>query len=107
MKYIKSFNESESFETEIVITGKRNPNYTLTVFKTPDGRISRIENPQSIRFPYQVGEIFNRSIEVWACNNNFYINGEDTCPEEKVFGIKKKDIPQGHELRRMYPGKFR
>ena len=27
--------------------------------------------------------------------------------EEKIFGIRKKDIPQGHELRMMFPHKFR
>jgi hypothetical protein len=107
MKYIKSFNESNSMEIEIVITGKRNPNYKLSVFKTPDGRITRIENPQSVRFPYHVGEIFNRSIEVWACNNNFYIDGKDTCPEEKIFGVRVSDVPQGHEWRLIYPHKFR
>jgi hypothetical protein len=31
----------------------------------------------------------------------------DPCPEEKIFGIRKKDIPQGHELRMLYPHKFR
>jgi hypothetical protein len=31
----------------------------------------------------------------------------DPCPEEKIFGIRKKDIPMGHELRFLYPHKFR
>ena len=35
------------------------------------------------------------------------MDGKDMSPEEKVFGIRTKDIPQGHELRMMFPGKFR
>jgi hypothetical protein len=31
----------------------------------------------------------------------------DPCLEEKIFGIRKSDIPKGHELRMLYPGKFR
>jgi hypothetical protein len=46
-------------------------------------------------------------MKTWACNNGFKWNGEDPCPEEKLFGIRKKDIPQGHELRMMFPHKFR
>ena len=43
----------------------------------------------------------------WACNNLFLIDGKDTCPEKKVFGIRASDIPQGHELRKIYPNKFK
>jgi len=35
------------------------------------------------------------------------IDGKDTCPEKKVFGIKVSDIPQGHEFRKLYPNKFK
>jgi hypothetical protein len=35
------------------------------------------------------------------------INDEDPCPEEKIFGIKKSHIPKGHELRLLFPGKFK
>jgi hypothetical protein len=48
-----------------------------------------------------------RNIETWASNNNFLIDGKDVGPEKKVMGIKVSDIPQGHELRTMYPSKFR
>jgi hypothetical protein len=39
--------------------------------------------------------------------NNRMVKQEDTCPEEKVAGIRVKDIPAGHPLRIMYPSKFR
>jgi hypothetical protein len=109
MKHLKPFNIKESIKTEkeIVFTGKRNPRLRFSVFKTPDGRITRIENEMNIRFPFNVGQILNRGVETWACNNNFLIDGKDTCPEEKVMGIKVSDIPQGHQLRYLYPHKFR
>ena len=71
------------------------------------GKIASIENNSGVRFPYSIGQHWNRSIETWACTNKFKIDGEDPCPEEKIFGIRKKDIPMGHELRMMYPSKFR
>ena len=79
----------------------------IWVIVTKDGRIGRVTNTRSIRFPFQIGQMFNKSIEVWACNNQFLMDGKDTCPEEKIFGIRKKDIPAGHEFRRMFPSKFK
>jgi hypothetical protein len=80
-------------------------------------QIKEVVNGTNIRFPFNVGSNWNRSIETWACNNKFktietLINGRlqnslDPCPEEKIFGIRKKDIPMGHELRMLYPNKFR
>lgn len=80
-------------------------------------QIKNVSNSTNIRFPFNVGSNWNRSIETWACRNNFnsiesWINGRlidkiDPCPEEKIFGIRKKDIPMGHELRMLYPHKFR
>jgi predicted nucleotidyltransferase len=100
-------NEANNMKTTI-FKGKRNPNLVITVTMTPDGRITEINNKaQGIRFPFSVGQILNRNHEVWACNNHFFVNSKDTCPEEKIFGIKKSDIPQGHELRMLYPGKFK
>ena len=107
MKHIKVFEEFGGTEKQVVFTGKRNPRLVIKVLKSPDGRIKEIENETGIRFPFSVGQILNRNAEVWACNNNFLMDGKDMCPEEKVFGIRKKDIPQGHELRMMFPGKFR
>ena len=27
------------------------------------------------------------------------MDGKDTCPEKKIFGVRAKDVPQGHEWR--------
>jgi hypothetical protein len=121
MKYIKLFEQVSDYkipdyrvsgykpgdEIEIKFVGSRNPRIKFSLFKDRSGRITRVEKTHSVRFPYKVGDIFNRSVETWACNNNFLIDGRDVCPEGKVFGIKKSDIPQGHEFRRLFPNKFR
>lgn len=104
MKHVKLF-EYYLPEREIVFTSSRNRNISFSVFKTPDGRITRIENC-NIRFPFKVGQILNRSVETWACNNNFLIDGKDVCPEKKIFGVRTKDVPKGHEWRSIYPNKF-
>jgi hypothetical protein len=97
----------EAFHNEKVLvfgntrTGK---NITVTL---KGGRIESIDNKAMVRFPFSVGQSYNRNIETWACNHGFTINDEDPCPEEKIFGIRKKDIPKGHELRLTFPGKFR
>ena len=70
------------------------------------GRITEIENETGMRFPFSVGQILNRTAEVWACNNNFLMDGKDTCPEKKIFGVKSSDVPQGHEWRHIFPHKF-
>jgi hypothetical protein len=106
MKYIKRFNESDNFEVPLLFKHKMNSRLDFTVYKSRDGRITRIENC-NFRFPFSVGQFIQRNIEDWACNNNFLIDGVDPCPEEKVFGIKVSDIPKGHDLRRIYPNKFR
>lgn len=81
------------------------------------GQINNIDNTTDFRFPFLVGSNWSRSIETWCCNNGFdkietLFNGRvidelDPCPEEKIFGIRKKDIPKGHELRLLYPNKFK
>jgi len=103
MNHLKTF---ESYSKKTIFTGKRNPSLIIEV-ETLGGRIVSIKNDSRIRFPFEAGQTLNRNIEVWACNNNFYIDGEDTCPEKKIFGIRAKDIPQGHEWRHIYPSKFR
>jgi hypothetical protein len=105
MKHIKYF--KESVETEVVFTNKRNPNLKIIVTKSREGRIISIDNETGIRFPFQVGQLMQRNVETWACNNNFLMDGKDTCPEKKIFGVRTKDVPQGHEWRHIYPGKFR
>ena len=96
----------EDFRPErvMVLTSKRGTNITITSL---GGRIQSIENNSGVNFPYSVGQSLTRSIESWACNNGFLIDGESPCPEERIFGIKKSDIPRGHELRLLFPHKFR
>jgi len=79
----------------------------ICVIVTKEGRVGRIANGTGVRFPFQIGQAFNKTFEVWACNNNFLMDGKDTCPEEKIFGIRKKDIPAGHDLRKMFASKFK
>ena len=71
------------------------------------GDESSIENKSGTMFPFSVGQILNRNIEVWASNNNFLMDGKDTGPEKKIFGVKISDVPKGHEWRHIYPNKFR
>jgi hypothetical protein len=94
-------------EREVKFTNKRNPRLEIVVTKSPDGRITNIENETGIRFPFSVGQLLQRNVEVWACNNNFLMDGKDTCPEKKIFGVKASDVPQGHEWRHIFPNKFR
>jgi len=104
MKHLIRFNES--LEKEVVLTNKKNPNLIIMIKKGPDSRITSIVNKSGIRFPFYVGQILQRNIETWACNNNFLIDGKDTCPEKKIFGVRTKDVPQGHEWRHIFPNKF-
>jgi len=94
-------------EREVKFTNKRNPRLEIVVTKSPDGRITNIENETGIRFPFSVGQLLQRNVEVWACNNNFLMDGKDTCPEKKIFGVKTSDVPQGHEWRHIFPNKFK
>ena len=84
----------------------RKPLYKVLIDAMKDGRITEIENETGIRFPFSVGQLLQRNVEVWACNNNFLMDGKDTCPDKKIFGIKTKDVPQGHEWRHIFPHKF-
>jgi hypothetical protein len=112
-EYTQHINENFNFRTMILVN-KRDQKIEV---KLEGYKILEILNNANIRFPYNVGQSWNRSIETWACNNNFirietWINDRkanelDPCPEEKIFGIRAKDIPQGHELRLLYPNKFR
>lgn len=105
MKHLKIF---EGYEpAQVVFKHKRNPNLVITVEKNPDGRIAMITNETGMRFPFSEGQIMQRNVETWACNNNFYMDDKDTCPEEKIFGVRVSDVPQGHEWRTIFPQKFR
>lgn len=94
-------------EREVKFTNKRNARLEIVVTKSPDGRITNIENETGIRFPFSVGQLLQRNVEVWACNNNFLMDDQDTCPEKKIFGVKASDVPQGHEWRHIFPNKFK
>jgi hypothetical protein len=104
MKYISLF---ESYEKTIVFSLKSRPIVKIKVL-TQGGKIIAIENPHNMRFPFAIGQMMKRNIEDWACNNNYKIDNNDPCKKdnEKIFGIRKKDIPKGHQLRIMYPSKF-
>lgn len=104
MKYLKPFNESK--EVEVVLRHTRNPNIVITLVKSMN-RIIYIENKSNYRFPYRVGELINRGLETWASNNNFLIDDKDYSADKKVMGIRTKDIPMGHDLRMLYPSKFK
>ncbi len=105
MENIKKFEQFN--EKVITFIGKRNPKLVIRVTKNADGKITNIENKTGIRFCFSVGQTYNRNAEIWAANNNFLVDGIDHSPEEKLFGIKVSDIPKGHELRSLYPNKFK
>jgi len=97
--------ESWSREKIVILESIRNrAKITLTV---QGGRIESIDNPRGMRFPWSMGQAINRSLETWACNNGFTINGNDPCPEEKIFGVKTSDVSRGHEWRMIFPNKFK
>jgi hypothetical protein len=91
----------------VIFKHKNNPRLVITVKAYPSMSIAEIDNPQNVRFPYVVGQVLNMGHRTWACNNGYLVNDEDPCPEKKIFGMRAKDIPQGHPLRHLYPGKFR
>lgn len=105
MKHIALF-ESWMREEEIVLTSRQGRKITIEV---KHGKIEEIENEAGITFPFFTGQPVTVFLKSWACNHGFKWNGTDPCDpgEKKVFGIKAKYIPKGHELRQMFPGKFR
>lgn len=97
----------EAFHNETTLVfGSMRTGKTITV-TLQGGRIQSIDNRAMVRFPFSIGQSYTRSMETWACNNGFRINDKNPCPEEKLFGIRKSHIPKGHELRLMFPHKFR
>lgn len=103
MKNILLF-EMFSNKREIILTSRQGRDINITLL---GGRIDTIDNESGVNFPFSVGQQYTRSIETWACNNGFKMDGKDPCPEEKIFGMRKRDIPPGHELRMLYPSKFK
>jgi hypothetical protein len=109
--YIQLFESWQNVE-EFTLTSKmpRRGNPEI-IIKVKYGRIESIDNESRYPFPFFQGQPFQKPfITGWACKNGFYLNGEEPCgssKNDKIFGIKKKYIPQGHEWRIIFPGKFR
>lgn len=105
MKHIKLF-ENWIREEEIILTSRQGREI---IVKTLHGKIEEIHNESGERFPFFEGQPVTVFMKGWACSHGFKWNGQDACDpgEKKVFGIKAKHIPQGHELRRLFPNKFR
>ena len=103
MKHLQVY-ESYSDTQEIKLTSRQGREIIFTV---KGGRIDSIQNDSGIRFPYSTGQSYNQGMKTWACNNGFKWNGEDPCPEEKIFGVKTSQVPQGHEWRMIFPNKFK
>jgi hypothetical protein len=107
MKHIQLFESWNRSET-IILTRKNRPHVKIEI-EVVNGRIEEIDNEAGERFPFFTGQPVTVWMKGWACSNGFLWNGEDPCDpqEEKVFGIKTKDVPQGHFLRQVFPSKFR
>jgi len=89
----------------IVLTSRQRRTITLVV---EGGVIKSVENLSGVHFPFVEGQPYNRSVETWTENNNFLFDGRDLEKENrKIYGIRIKDVPQGHLLRVLHPEKFR
>jgi hypothetical protein len=108
-RYIQLF-ESWQREETIVMTSRMGRDISLTI---RHGKIEEIENNSGIIFPFVTGQPLQIPfIKGWARRNGFKWNGEDACqpgmkPEKKIFGVRTKDVPKGHEWRHIFPGKFK
>jgi hypothetical protein len=112
---MKNIELYENFNQRTMIIKHRN--FGEINVRLQGSRIEEVTNQSNVNFPFAVGASWNRSIESWACNNNFIkietwmnnrmVKQEDPCPEEKIFGVRTKDVPQGHEWRRIFPNKFK
>ena len=105
MRYIKLY-ENWQREEKITLTSRNGQSIEVI---TRHGKIDEIINDSEMPFPFHTGQLVTVFLKAWACNHGFKWNGKDACDpgEKKVFGIKAKHIPKGHELRQMFPGKFR
>jgi hypothetical protein len=103
MKHIKIY-ENYGQSKEMILTSRQNREIRISI---EGGRITSIDNQSGVRFPWTVNQPINQGIKTWACNNGFKIDGQDPCPEKKIFGVRAKDVPMGHEWRTLFPNKFR
>lgn len=98
------------FYQQFILTKKNNSSIRIIIFVDRNYKIIKIEgvNTKRLYFPFKEGIRLSLSkLSDWACENDFLVNGKNTCQEEKVFGIRASDVPQGHPLRFIYPNKFR
>ena len=75
----------ESYSNERIVTLKSNRGLDIIV-SVQGGRIKSIENQSGIRFPFNVGQGWTRSIETWACNNRFTIDGNPHVRRRRYLG---------------------
>lgn len=90
----------------IIFTKKVNRNVEI-VLQVQGGRITDIENAQRFHFPFHKGQMFQMNVWEWARVNGWLVDGKDLSREEKIFGVRVSDVPQGHEWRLIYPSKFK
>jgi len=90
-------------ETNITLTKQ---NRKILIVIGHNRSIKSVDNKSGVIFPFVVNQPYNASVKLWAENNGFKWNGEDIS-NNKIFGIKTKDIPKGHELRILFPSKFK
>jgi hypothetical protein len=105
-RYVALF-ESWMREEEIILTSRQGRTITI---KVTHGKIEEIDNNSGVIFPFVTGQPLQIPfMKGWANRNGFKWNGEDAGrqPEKKIFGVRTKDVPKGHEWRQMFPRKFR
>lgn len=89
----------------IILTSRQGRTITLVI---QAGVILDVVNESGVYFPFITGQNYNRSVETWVERSNFLFNGVNLEQRNrKIFGIPVDQIPQGHPLRFVYPGKFR
>jgi hypothetical protein len=91
---------------EIVFVKEVNPGVKVTI-KVQSSRILEIDNPRKVHFPFHKGQMFQMNVQEWARVNGYSMDGKSLQHDKKIFGIRTKDIPPGHEWRHIYPHKFR
>ena len=106
MKRFVALFESWMREEEIILTSRQGRKIFI---KMTHGKIEEIDNESGVIFPFVTGQPFTVFMKGWACRNGFKWNGNDPCDqgEKKIFGVKTKHVPKGHEWRQIFPGKFR
>lgn len=91
---------------ELILTARNGKTIEITA---EHGKIAEIDNNTGMKFPFWTGQLVTIFMKQWACRNGFKWNGKDPCDpgEKKIFGVKAKHVPKGHEWRQIFPHKFR